>query len=83
MSDSLQCQHKNRTHSPAQKPPPIGKGFFFQVYGKTAHATQCSKLRALPKGVDLTPDIVLFVQLCVIIKVILISDQLNIIWLPL
>ena len=51
-SDSLKCQHNNRTHRPGQKLPPPGKYYiYFQMGGKTAHAAQCSKSRVLTKAI--------------------------------
>ena len=46
-SDSLKCQHKNRTNRPGQKLPPPGKNYLcFQMGGETAHAAQCFNSRA-------------------------------------
>ena len=57
-SDSLKCQHKNRTHRLGQKLPPPGKYYLcFQLGGEIAHAAQCSKSRTLTKVIDLVLDI--------------------------
>ena len=67
---------KNRSHRLGQKLPPHGKYYLcFQIYGKTAHAAQCYKPRALNKAIGLILKIHSFEQQCVIIKGLLQSER--------
>ena len=74
-SDLLKFQQKNRNHRQGQKlTPPLKEYLCFQMGGKTAHATQCYKSRALTKVIDLFLDIESFEQQCVMLKKLLQSD---------
>ena len=77
-SDSLKCQHKNKTHRPGQKlHPPVKEYLCFQMGGKTAHAAHCSKSHLFTEFIDLILEIELFEQQCVILKLLLQSDRLK------
>ena len=68
-SDSLKCQHKNRSHRQGQKLPPPGKQYLcLKMYGETAHDAQCSKSHLLTKVIDLILEIESFVNKCAFLK---------------
>ena len=57
-SDSMQCQHRNRTHRSGQKLPPPRKWYLcFQMNGETAHSVKFSNSCALTKVIDLIPGV--------------------------
>ena len=77
-SDSLQCQHSNRTHRSGPKlPPPRKEHLCFQIYRKPSHATQCPKSRTLNEVIDLIIEIESFKQQCVIVKGVLQSERME------
>ena len=69
VSDSLKCQHGNRTHRSVQKLTLPRKYYLCsRSEGESAHDSQCYKLHALTKVIGLIPWILSFEQQCVIIK---------------